>query len=215
MTKIPESASLKFDEPSSNGADPDIAASAAAFDPFDPENLKIDAMEDLAIEKVLTAVPVRKPDRREFFRVHPDPAFAVDTLVLERHDGMDRQSYLVAPEIQHMVLPEMHRVRLHTAITRRGVVFLWPIKLPLEDSDRLRRLSDTALLAAGQAKTLWVRIAWSRDLGGYEMFRAKGDLGDPVWPPNSFRDLIELAFRHYRIDRADHDVIKELEGELL
>jgi hypothetical protein len=185
-----------------------------AFDPFDPEQLRIGAMADIEIEKVLTSVPVRKPNRREFVRVHDDPAFTLDTLLLERHDGMDRENYLVMPAVQHLVLLELRRVRLFTAITRRGVLILWPVPLPLEDADRMRRISETALLAAEQAKTLWVRVSWSRDLGGYELHRAKGDLGEPQWPAKSFRDLIEIAFRHNVIDRPDHPVIRELEGEL-
>jgi len=36
----------------------------------------------------------------------------------------------------------------------------------------------------------------------------------PQWPDKSFRDLIELAFRHNRIDRANHPVIQRLDGEL-
>jgi hypothetical protein len=184
-------------------------------DPFDPEFLRAGADADIAIEKVLTAVPVRKPERREFVRVHPDRAFSVDTLVLERTDGMDKESYLVAPEIQHLVLPELRRVRLYTAISRRGVVFLWPVKLPIEDTgDRLRRVSETALLSAEQAKTVWVRVMWSKDLGGYELLRAKGDLGEPQWPDKSLRDLIEIAFRHNLIDHPDHAVLRELAGEM-
>jgi hypothetical protein len=185
-----------------------------AFDPFDPEQLRTAAMADIEIEKVLTSVPVRKPDRREFVRVHPDPAYTLDTLLLERRNGIDQENYLVMPAIQHLVLPELRRVRLFTAITRRGVLFLWPIKLPLEDADRMRRVSETALLAAEQAKTLWVRVPWNHDLGGYELHRAKGDLGEPQWPDKSYRDLLEIAFRHNVIDRPDHPVIRELEGEL-
>jgi hypothetical protein len=184
------------------------------YDPFDPKNLHMGAMADIEVEKVLTMVPVRKPDRREFVRVHRDPGYTVDTLLLERQDGIDKEWFVVAPSIQHLVLPELRRVRLYTAITRRGVVFLWPVKLPLEDTDRLRRVSETAMQAAEEAKSLWVRVPWNRDLGGYELHRAKGDLGEPQWPDKSFRDLLEIAFRHNVIDRLDHPVIKELEGEL-
>ena len=112
------------------------------------------------------------------------------------------------------MLPELRRTRLFTAITKRGTVFLCPIKLPGDDNDRFRRMADTALQAAEQAKTLWVKVVWNRDLGGYEMFRAKGNLGEPQWPDKSFRDLIEIAFRLNLINREDHPVIKELAGEL-
>jgi hypothetical protein len=188
------------------------AVSDEPVDPFAPETLRIGAMTDVSVEKVLTAVPVRRPKRTEFVRVHPD--HVLDTLVMEQDDGMDRECYLVAPEVQHLVLPELRRTRLFVAITKRGTVFLWPVKLPTDDSDRIRRVSDTALQGAEQAKTLWTKLVWNRDLGGYELLRAKGDLGEPQWPEKSFRDLLEIAFRHNFIDRDDHPVIRELAGEL-
>jgi hypothetical protein len=118
------------------------------------------------------------------------------------------------PEVQDLVVHELRRVRLFTAISKRGTTFLWPAKLPREDNDAGRRWAETALQAAEQAKNLWVKMHGSRDLGGYEIFRAKGDLGEPQWPSRSFRDLIEIAFRDRLIDRADHPVIRELNGEL-
>ena len=78
----------------------------------------------------------------------------------------------------------------------------------------MQRIFDTALQAAEQAKALWVQMWWNRDLGAYEMARAKGDLGSPQWPDKSFRDLLEIGFRHNLIDWADHPVIRELAGEL-
>jgi hypothetical protein len=139
----------------------------------------------------------------------------LDTLLLEVENGMDREAYLVAPELQHLVLPELRRTRLHVAINKRGTTILWPIKLPAEQgSDRNRRVTDTALQAAEAAKSQWVKVVWDRDLGGYTLFKAKGDLGEPQWPDKSFRDLIEIAFRHNVIDRPDHPTIRELEGEL-
>jgi hypothetical protein len=184
----------------------------AAVDPFDPEALRAGALADVDVEKVLTAVPVRKPGRTEFVRVHHD--HVLDVLLLEVNSGLDREHYLVMPEVQHLVLPELRRTRLYVAITKRGTVFLWPIKLPIEGHDRIRRVSDTALQGAEQAKSLWTKVVWNSGLGGYELFRAKGDLGEPQWPDKAFRDLIEIAFRHNLIDREDHPVIRELEGEL-
>ena len=92
-----------------------------------------------------------------------------------------------------LVSEELRQVRLYTAITKRGTVFLWPIKLPGDNNDRIRRISDTAIQCAEQAKTLWVKMVWDRDLGGYEMQRAKGDLGEPQWPDKSMRDLLEIG----------------------
>ncbi|MGZ3387351.1 MAG: hypothetical protein ACXVB5_20905 [Isosphaeraceae bacterium] len=93
-------------------------------------------------------------------------------------------------------------------------MFIWPIKLPLEGNDSGRRIFDTASQIAEQAKTRWVKQVWNRGLGGYEMFKAKGDLGEPQWPDKSFRDLLALAFGNYLIDHPSHEVIRELNGEL-
>jgi hypothetical protein len=182
------------------------------YDPFDPEAIRMDLVADFEVERVLTAVPVRKPKRTEFIRVHPE--FVCDRLLVERDTGMEKECYLVTPEVQHLVAQELRRTRLHVAITKHGTVFLWPIKLPLEGIDSGRRVFETASLIAQQAKTLWVKSVWDRGLGGYEMYRAKGDLGEPQWPDKSFRDLMAIAFGSYLIDRADHEVIRELNGEL-
>jgi hypothetical protein len=195
---------------SSNGEVPNTVKA----DPFNPETLRIGVTANIEVEQVLTAVPVRKPKRTEFFRVHPGRDYTVDTYILERDTGMDTDAYLVAPELQHLVLSELRQVRLFTVINKRGTVFLWPVKLPNDDNDRIRRMADTALQGAEQAKTLWVKILWSRDLGGYEMQRAKGDLGEPQWPDKSFRDLLEIAFRHNLVDQEGHPVIRELAGEI-
>jgi hypothetical protein len=61
-----------------------------------------------------------------------------------------------------------------------------------------------------------VRMLGNRDLGAYEPIRARGELGDPVWPAGkTFRDLLKLAFPPDRyIDTPHHPVIRELAGEL-
>ncbi len=198
---------------SPNGSGP-ASDEKPQIDPFDPARFRVDPLADIEVEKVLTTVPVRKPKRTEFFRVHPGRDFTVDMYLLEREDGMDRESYLVDPSIQHLVLSELRQVRLFTVINKHGDIFLWPVRLPADDRDRLRRMADSALGGAEQAKALWVKLVWDKHLGAWEMYRAKGDLGAPQWPDKSFRDLLELAFRSYLIDTPEHEVIRELAGEL-
>ena len=47
----------------------------SAPDPFDPASLRLDQSfaETVGVKKLLTTVPVRKPNRQEFVRVHPNP----------------------------------------------------------------------------------------------------------------------------------------------
>ena len=196
---------------SSNGSGPSTESAPL---PLDPTRYRLDSITDIEVEKVLTTVPVRKPKRTEFFRANPGRDYSVDMALLERSDGMDRDTYLVDPVVQHLVLSELRQVRLFTVVNKHGEIFLWPVKLPSEDHDRIRRMADSALEGAEQAKTLWVKLVWNRNLGAWEMFRAKGDLGDPQWPEKTFGELFGIAFRGKVIDRPDHEVIRELAGEL-
>ena len=59
--------------PSMNGRDPHTTSP----DPFAPQTIITNAMADVNVETVLTAVPVRKPKRTEFVRVHPDPDYLI------------------------------------------------------------------------------------------------------------------------------------------
>jgi hypothetical protein len=44
-------------------------------------------------EKIITTIPVRKPERQVLVRVHPDPAFKFQTFLLEVKE--DNSTYLV------------------------------------------------------------------------------------------------------------------------
>ena len=66
-------------------------------DPFDPDAFSLsqaDMAPSDAAKRVLKTVPVRKPKKEEFFRVHPDPEFTSSIALLE-HDG--NSSWSIAP----------------------------------------------------------------------------------------------------------------------
>lgn len=196
------------------GASPIVSGGAEkAADPFDLEALR-SAPLDLDLERVMTTVPVRKPKRTEFFRVNPDPEFVVDCYVIEHESGLDRDTYWVSRELLAELQDELRLVRLLTCISRQGTVYLWPAKLPVSDNNSGRVWAQSALRAAEEAKTLWVRMMGNKDLGAYEYVRAKGDLGEPQWPAKSFRELLKVAFDGKLIDRLDHPVLRELFGEI-
>jgi hypothetical protein len=54
----------------------------ATVDPFDLDALRVEGLDDIGVEKVLLTVPVRKPRKTEFFRVHPDEDYCLDSMVL-------------------------------------------------------------------------------------------------------------------------------------
>jgi hypothetical protein len=182
-------------------------------DPFDPAALRISGDAEISTERVLTAVPVRKPKRDEFFRVHTGEDFTMDALVVERDDDLDREVYVVVPRCADAVLEVARRVRLFTCISKRGTVFLWPAKLPGESGSG-QRWAETGLKVAKHAETLWVRMYGDRSLGGYTMVKAKGNVEEPKWPDKTFRELLRIAFEGRIIDRPDHPLIRELNGDL-
>jgi hypothetical protein len=48
-----------------------------APNPFDPAALRLDQSyaDTVGVKKLLTTVPVRRPNRQDFVRVHPDPMY--------------------------------------------------------------------------------------------------------------------------------------------
>src|SRR5258706_7235238 len=89
--------------------------------PFDPASLRLDQSfaDKVGVKKLLTTVPVRKPNRQDFVRVHPDPAFRLTpTAIIELKE--DREVYLVPPSIAQQLPGEFSAVTLNTAINRQG-----------------------------------------------------------------------------------------------
>jgi len=180
---------------------------------FDLTRLRLgqDFAEKVGVKKMLLTVPVRKPDRQSFVRVHPDPAWRLDTATLILKDEQ-RETYLVDPSLWSELPGEVVPTALFTAMTRQGVVILWPVRLPGPDG-RLDSWSRSALDAAEMAKGQWVRVAANMSLGGYDVFVATGEFPDPEWPDVTFQKLLEIAFRDRFIRTLDHPVIKKLRGE--
>jgi hypothetical protein len=104
-----------------------------ASDPFDPVNLRLDQsfVETSGVRKLLTTVPVRKPNNQDFIRVHPGEDYRLAAAVIELKE--DREVYLVLPTVAAQLPGECVPVILFTGINRQGVVFLWPVKLPTPD----------------------------------------------------------------------------------
>jgi hypothetical protein len=179
-------------------------------DPFDPESLRISIDgSDIGTEKVLLAVPVRKPGKAEFFRVHPDSAYRLDMMLLKFED----ERFIVSKGLLPGLATEVEPVTLFTCISRVNVLFLWPVRLPGSDG-RDNPYWETAREIADRAMTSWVRCVANQDLRAYEMTLALGNLPEPTWPALPMRDLLELAFKGRVIRDGQHHIIKRLAGEL-
>lgn len=174
----------------------------------DLDALRLDSAETSAgVAEVLTHVPVRKPNRHEFIRVHPD--YILDTTVFT--DKEERESYLVIPVMRAVLVGEARPVLLVPAITRQNALFIWPVSLPNEDGRR-NAWTDTAQEAMRLAREYWVRLMPDMGLGAYRIYKAEGQLSDPTWPDKTFEELLEIAFKGRVIDNPDHPVVRRLRG---
>ena len=170
----------------------------------------------LGLVKPLLRVPVRKPGKEVFVRVHPGKDYQFPTYVIELKE--DSETYLVAPPLWPELAGEStfgSRLLL-TAMSRPGnIVFLWPIRMAAADG-RLDEWSRSALeIATTCATGSWVRVVSNRALGAYEahIAPASASWGEPQWPVEKMEDLMRRAFKDRFIQSLDHPVLKRLRGE--
>jgi hypothetical protein len=185
-------------------------APRVAMETIDLDSLKIpqNYAENAATTKVLATIPIRKPSRQEFIRVHP--VWRLDTLVLEMKD--EGETYLLAPSLRKELESEIVPKALFTTINRDGVLAIWPVRLPGDDG-KLDPWNTSAHQAAALAVDKWVRVKSNRSLGAYEIAEPVASLSDPQWPDLTLEDIIHTAFKGLFITSLDHPAIKKLRGE--
>ena len=179
---------------------------------LDLESLRVsqDFVKDSGVKKLLTTVPVRKPNRQDFVRVHPDSSYVLDTMLLNLKE--ERETYLVAPSFRDEIPQELTHTRLALATNRQKVIFLWQMRLP-DSSGKTDAWSMSALEAYEEAKENWVRVSANMSLGAYEIYEALGNLSDPEWPEVSMDEIVRIAFRNAFVESYDHPVLRRLRGE--
>lgn len=182
--------------------------------PFDPKSLRLDQnfSEAVGVKKLVTTVPVRKPNRQDFVRVHSDPAYRLSpAAIIELKE--DREVYLVTPAMAIKLPGEFTTAALFTTINRQGVLHLWPVKLPGPDG-RQMEWHRSAAEAAELAMDKWIRVTANMSLGAYEVFQATADLPEPTWPDLGFSEILKIAFRDHIVDVEDHPLVQRLRGSV-
>ena len=177
----------------------------------DLEALKLatDSATLVGSKEILTHVPVRKPNRPEFFRTHPDPDMSLSTAIYLDKD--ENEYFFVVPGMRDALLGEIRPVMLIPTITRQNVLMIWPLRIAV-DGDRRDAWAETSAQAAKLAQRKWVRMPADMKLGGYRIYEAQGELSEPVWPDKTLHELLEIAFRDRVIDSENHPVIRKLRG---
>ena len=165
--------------------------------------------ESLGVRKAITRVPVRKPNKTDFFRVRSGEAWRYQTMILEIKE--ESETYVVSSALWNTIPELLRPAMLHVASDRRNNVFLIPIPLPSEDGRRNSWHESMAGIVE-VAEDSWVRATANKAIGGYDMFVAESKLAEPDWPDMSLDEMLKIAFRDKILDNSDHPVIRQLLG---
>jgi hypothetical protein len=193
-----------------NGPTPPAATTDNPFADLARLRISQNYADAIGVTKMLLTVPVKKPERQWFVRVHPSPEYRLTVALLELRD--ERVTYVVDPDLAAALPGDVKVTTLFTAINRQGTVFLWPGKLP--GDGRQDEWSRTALEAANLAQTKWVKVVANLGLGAYEVSVATATLPEPGWPELTFNAILEIAFKDRFIRTTDHPVLRRLRGEI-
>lgn len=160
-------------------------------------------------EKLLTALPVRKPKRDEWCRVHP--TIHARVYVYESND--DRSLYVVPPNVVEPLRDVVRYVQMSLAVSYSGTYLIWPVPIPTERKPYPAHVS--AFAAAEKGRKEWVRITWTGT--EYEVFRRKSASMEPVWPKEitNASEMLRFAAKvggFEIIDSLDHPVVRGLLG---
>ena len=152
---------------------------AASDDPFDLAKLRLpqDFLAEIPVKRLLTTVPVRRPGPQDFVRVHPSAAYRHLMALLKIEEDRD-EIYAVDLNAVPDLRNECYAANLFTAITRTGVVFLWPVRVPLRTAASMNGTSQQAT-AAEAAMRDWIRMKANMSLRAYEIFQAENNIPDP------------------------------------
>jgi hypothetical protein len=209
-------------DPAKKYTDEDTAAAKAAGEPAEIPaakptdeislaSMRLDQsfLQTAGVKKLLVTVPVGRPNKQDFIRVNPDPAFRTELALVELKE--DREIYALLPHIARELPGEYSLCTIFTCVNRQGTCFLWPVKLPKPDG-KVIEWHRAAMEAATIAMTKWIRVVPNLDLGSYDLLEAVGALSEPKWPDKTFEELVLLGFRGKIVDSLDHVLIKKLHG---
>jgi hypothetical protein len=186
---------------------------AEAPNPFDPARYRLatNYAELIGTQEHLFEVPVRKPGKETWFRVHPTNE--MPTALLEvGEERMDKEVFLVDQSLWPELMSKESTFGPRLLVqyqTRQGVNALWAVKLQVA-GQKMNPWTRSALKAVELAKTRWVRLQSDTALGAYRAETATGIGDEPRWPDYDFVKLLEIAFKNRRIESLDHPVLKRL-----
>ena len=171
--------------------------------------------DDTEIEEI-NSIPVRKPMREKFFRVHPDKEYSIALQILEIKGDSDLKGEYVVPPPKDENLDQFFREN-RAMIKKKMIVlcedidgkhFLWPVA-PLSSDNNWHK---TARKASNEAKSKWTRSIPNLSKGCNDIILAKNITKKPNWPKENFDQILNASFEGKTLDCMEHDVVQCLKG---
>ena len=174
--------------------------------------------DSLTAQIEYSVIPCKKPGKQSFVRVSPNLEHRGTFAMLDINSGFgsDREQFLVLPELMSALsdLPGLSAYLISLGGSRpENSPFLWPRRLPNNNTGRNDAWALSALDIAKQAEQKWLRVKAEMQMGCYVATIATADWPEPEWPDLTFAQLLERSFGGNIIEDLSHPAIKALRGE--
>jgi hypothetical protein len=177
---------------------------------FDLKSLRISQDLEPATKPAFEYVHLGKPSKRTFFRTFLIPEQSERYSLVE---DFDNELYLATPKLALELGSDTYPVCLVPFVTRDPTVGLWPIKTG-NPGAKPNSWNESAYKAALVAREKWTRLQSNQTMSCYEAKVAIGEFEEPLFPEESYDELIVRAFDGRIIELSSHPVIQKLLGVL-
>lgn len=175
---------------------------------FNLEEFKAKPMDvNTQRKKQILTIQVGKPNKQNFFRVHPTlqyPVYILDWIE-------EKTSYLVHPKLVELLENQIKYKILYVAQYSSGTPFLLAVSQP-DNSGKWNNWHRSLNKAVEVAKKKWVRIEADQTAQSYNLYYAASNFGEPKWLEMSIDEYIAIAFKDTQILDENHPKVKELQG---
>jgi hypothetical protein len=176
-----------------------------AGDVFDDlEALRKEPVLTIKRKEINTGFKVEKPTFDTYFRSHP--TISLDQPILR---SSDRDFYFVTPAMRGhpKLVRSLRPVTLALVyLWPSGELRVWPVPILGERPMKSQR-SERA--AYESSLSHWTQIAWNAGRSDFDVETAD-NMAVPVWPEQSFGEILKTAFSGRIIDNEGHPYVQRL-----
>lgn len=165
-----------------------------------------DGTQAAGSKKQQSEIPVQTPNKKWWFRAHPDPAYTLPIDILAIDDGPNEGLYFLDPDVEMPDELGSYSVPalITLCITSDGTLFWYLAK----QSAKSPKGSTRRVIH--EAKTKWIKQEWNSAAKSYDWTPASQLRRAPVWPTATLDELLDKAFGDKFLSDPNHPAISML-----